>query len=223
MPTSRGQARQEQQAQPPAFGALLKRLRLGAGLTQEDLANRVGYSVAYVSMLERGQRLPLPITAQLLADALALSPANRALLLTEARPQQGPLQFPEPAHHGQPGQTPIIGRTRELAALEHHLVAGGDGPPVLVFAGEPGIGKSRLLREAARLGERGGWRVLRAPALSLWRGPPPLRPCRAATGYGRSPRGRHAARHGPGHIPASRRAQRRRVDADRVEGRVYWR
>jgi len=161
MPISRGQTRQEQQAQRPAFGALLKRLRLGAGLTQEDLANRVGYSVAYVSMLERGQRLPLPITAQLLADALALSPANRALLLTEARPQQGPLLFPAPAHHGQPGQTPIIGRTRELTALEHHLAAGGDGPPVLVFAGEPGIGKSRLLREADRLGERGGWRVLR--------------------------------------------------------------
>lgn len=158
MPTSRGQARQEQQAQRPAFGALLKRLRLGAGLTQEDLANRVGYSVAYVSMLERGQRLPLPITAQLLTDALALPPANRALLLAAARPQQGLSLFPAP---GQPDQTPIVGRTRELTALEHHLVAGGDGPPVLVFAGEPGIGKSRLLREADRLGERCDWRVLR--------------------------------------------------------------
>jgi len=169
-------------AQRPAFSVLLKRLRLAAGLTQEALANRAGYSVAYVSMLERGQRLPLPATAQLLADALALPPANRTLLLAAARQQQGPSLSPaldQPGQLGQPGQTPIVGRTRELTALEHHLVDGGDGPSVLVFAGEPGIGKSRLLREAVRLGERCDWRVLHGGCQRRG-GPEPYAPLLAA-------------------------------------------
>ena len=36
-----------------------------------------------------------------------------------------------------------MGRAHKLALLERHL--SGDGPPVLLLAGEPGIGKSRLL------------------------------------------------------------------------------
>jgi tetratricopeptide (TPR) repeat protein len=39
-----------------------------------------------------------------------------------------------------------VGRTRELALLERHL--GGEGPPLLLLAGEPGIGKTRLLQAA---------------------------------------------------------------------------
>lgn len=40
------------------FGGLLKRFRRAAGLTQEELAARAGYSAVYVSMLERGRRPP---------------------------------------------------------------------------------------------------------------------------------------------------------------------
>ena len=43
----------------------------------------------------------------------------------------------------------MIGRERELAALERHLDALRGGPGVLAVAGEPGIGKTRLLDELA--------------------------------------------------------------------------
>jgi len=142
---------------PAVFGALLKRFRRAAGLTQEALAARAGYSAVYVSMLERGQRLPLPATVQLLTTALDLSAHDRALLLTAARGQS------DPSNHTpgwSPSPQPLIGRERELVAIEAHLV--GAGPPVLALAGEPGIGKTRLLQEAAGQGAAYRWRVLRA-------------------------------------------------------------
>ena len=43
-------------AQEGSFGARLRRLREAAGLTQEELASRVGLSSDAVSRLERGQR-----------------------------------------------------------------------------------------------------------------------------------------------------------------------
>src|SRR5206468_2554506 len=50
------------------------------------------------------------------------------------------------------------GRTRELALLERHLA--GEGPPVLLLAGEPGIGKTRLLQVVIQQAEGRGWAVL---------------------------------------------------------------
>ena len=40
-------------SQTTTFGALLKRYRRAAGLSQEGLAERVGYSVGHLSRLER--------------------------------------------------------------------------------------------------------------------------------------------------------------------------
>jgi predicted ATPase/transcriptional regulator with XRE-family HTH domain len=68
------------------FGSLLKRMRRAAHLTQEELAQRLGFSVVYVSMLERGARHPRPTTVALLTDALSLAPTERAIL--EAAAQQ---------------------------------------------------------------------------------------------------------------------------------------
>jgi DNA-binding XRE family transcriptional regulator len=39
-----------------AFGDLLRRFRDGAGLTQEELAERAGLSSMAISLLERGER-----------------------------------------------------------------------------------------------------------------------------------------------------------------------
>jgi len=62
------------------FGALLKRERRRAGLTQAQLIERAGYSVSYISMLERSVRLPLAATVDLLAEALQLEEPERVAL-----------------------------------------------------------------------------------------------------------------------------------------------
>jgi DNA-binding CsgD family transcriptional regulator len=55
---------------------------------------------------------------------------------------------------------PIIGRAEELAAAERFLDALDDGSAVLVFEGEPGIGKTTLLRAGVETARRRGVRVL---------------------------------------------------------------
>ena len=68
-----------------AFGTLLKRYRRAARMTQAQLAERAGFSVTYISKLECGARAPQPATVALLADALALTPSERATLETALR------------------------------------------------------------------------------------------------------------------------------------------
>jgi transcriptional regulator with XRE-family HTH domain len=69
----------------PAFGQLHKRLRLAAGLSQEELAGQAGVSPRGVSGLERGARTtPRPATVRLLADALGLTGDERAAFLAAA-------------------------------------------------------------------------------------------------------------------------------------------
>src|SRR5438132_4983201 len=68
------------------FGDLLRRSRLAAGLTQEELAAEAGLSVRGLSDLERGARLaPRRETIQLLCEALHLSAAERTELEAAAR------------------------------------------------------------------------------------------------------------------------------------------
>ena len=68
---------------PPA---LLKRYRLAAGLTQEELAERARLSVRGISNLERSvRRLPQHATVALLAEALHLTGADRAAFEAAAR------------------------------------------------------------------------------------------------------------------------------------------
>ncbi len=63
---------------------------------------------------------------------------------------------------GWPGQrTAFVGRQGELATLLQHLAAAGRGEGHLVLlAGEPGIGKTRLLHELAQRARAAGWQVL---------------------------------------------------------------
>jgi len=68
-------------AEPRSFGELLRRFRIEAGLTQEDLAERAGLSARGVQDLERGlRRSPYPATTRRLAEALELRDTERALL-----------------------------------------------------------------------------------------------------------------------------------------------
>jgi len=54
-------------------GRNLARLRDQKGLTQEQLADRSGFSQQYISGLERGRRNPTVVTLYELAQALGVS------------------------------------------------------------------------------------------------------------------------------------------------------
>ena len=176
-----------------AFAALLRHFRLAAGLTQEELAERAHLSVRGVNDLERGaRRAPRKDTVQLLAEALALSAAERAAFEAAARagqPEatQGARIAPPPASERR--EFPLVGRTRELALLEGYLA--GQDPPVLLLAGEPGIGKTRLLQAATQRALRQGWRVL-AGRLPAARRPGALRPLLQALQRTSGARGRRS-------------------------------
>ena len=74
------------------FGALLRRYRLAAGLTQEALAERAGVSLDGISALERGyRRSPHRDTLALLAGALRTQ--RRASATRLRHPPRGP-RFP---------------------------------------------------------------------------------------------------------------------------------
>ena len=81
-------------AEGDELGAIIRRMRLARGLSQQQLAERSGLSVRAVSDLERGQRSrPRPETVRMLADALQLAPDDRQNLLAAAMPE---LQKPQP-------------------------------------------------------------------------------------------------------------------------------
>jgi tetratricopeptide (TPR) repeat protein/DNA-binding XRE family transcriptional regulator len=144
-----------------AFGTLLRRYRIAAGLTQEELAERAGISRRSLGDMERGVvHTPRKDTVTLLTAALALSPQERAALAEAAR-RLGTLVVPVPSPVV-PSTPPFVGRARELALLERHLGASraGSAPPLLLLAGEPGIGKTRLLHAAAPRAVAQGWCVL---------------------------------------------------------------
>jgi transcriptional regulator with XRE-family HTH domain/tetratricopeptide (TPR) repeat protein len=152
-----------EQATAPRFGELLRRYRRAAGLTQEALAERAGLSALTISALERGvKHTPRNATVSLLAEALALTTRDRAAFEAAGR-RGGTFVPPTPLPGGAP-TVPLVGRERELALLERHLTPSPAGlpspPPALFLAGEPGIGKSRLLQETASQATGAGWTVL---------------------------------------------------------------
>jgi transcriptional regulator with XRE-family HTH domain len=58
------------------FGIVLRRLRVDAGLSQEDLAERAGIHPNYVILLERGTSSPSLSAITLLARALGQRPSE---------------------------------------------------------------------------------------------------------------------------------------------------
>ena len=56
------------------FAANVRKLRSKKKLSQKALADKIGISVSYVSMLERGQRSPPLETIEKMAKALGVSP-----------------------------------------------------------------------------------------------------------------------------------------------------
>jgi predicted ATPase/DNA-binding CsgD family transcriptional regulator len=72
---------------------------------------------------------------------------------------------------------PLVGRATELATLdEASRAAADDSPAVVIIAGEAGIGKSRLIAEAANRANSDGWQVLSGGCLDLAEGSVPYLP-----------------------------------------------
>ncbi|MBV9355561.1 MAG: XRE family transcriptional regulator [Chloroflexi bacterium] len=139
-----------------AVGALLKRFRLRAGLSQEALADRAGLSPAAIGALEQGsRRRPRPYTLSALAVALTLSEAELEALQQAAERARHPTTSSEPApttvHHLPNPPTALIGREAEVQTVVDLLT--GSSPPVrlLTLLGPGGVGKSRLAIEIARV------------------------------------------------------------------------
>jgi predicted ATPase/transcriptional regulator with XRE-family HTH domain len=131
----------------PAFGDLLRRARLTAGLTQEALAERAGISARAISDLERdGSRLPRKDTLDLLVEALELPPGERARWLALRRPAAERAQSvsqPRTALQALPiPPTDLLGREAELEAIISLLRR--PGVRLVTLTGLGGIGKTRL-------------------------------------------------------------------------------
>lgn len=60
-----------------SFGEQLREIRLRKDLSLKDLAERIGYSQPYISMLENGKKgIPKPETLQKIADGLDVDPVR---------------------------------------------------------------------------------------------------------------------------------------------------
>ncbi|GAC1650071.1 MAG: hypothetical protein NVS9B15_09490 [Acidobacteriaceae bacterium] len=126
----------------PSFGFLLKRFRRRAHLTQQELAERAGYSVHYVSMLERGTRIPQPLTIDVLADALPLNDAERVSLHATCN-----LSASLPTRDIPVARTPLLGREVEVEWITAMLRR--PGTRLITVTGPGGVGKTCLAQHVS--------------------------------------------------------------------------
>ena len=159
-----------------SFGYWLRRRRKALDLTQEALARRVSCSDFTIRKIEADERRLSRHLADRLAAALAIPEQERRAFLDTARAVQAagrlplaaaplgvaassvaPQSAPDPAIRSANETAPFVGRGVEfglLIGLVARLTTGA-GQAVLI-EGEPGIGKSRLMREVARYAEAQG-------------------------------------------------------------------
>jgi len=143
---------------------LLRTLRVGAGLTQEELAEAAQLSYRSISDLERGINLsPRKETMRLLADALHLVGAEREVFEAAARghvrqrnkPASGAVGGLATATRTLPRDiTSFTGRQSELGRLigaASQIVEAGGTVSIYAVGGMAGIGKTTFAVHAAHL------------------------------------------------------------------------
>jgi predicted ATPase/transcriptional regulator with XRE-family HTH domain len=148
------------------FATLLRRFRLGEGLTQNALAERASLGVRTIQDLERGTHSPLSQSLKQLVRALALTGERRSEFEAAARPTPRqprvialPRRFhpvatetpssPAPRHNLPAPLTSFVGRVAEIAEIEARLREGSNPPRLLTLIGFGGSGKTRLALRVA--------------------------------------------------------------------------
>ena len=152
------------------FGALLRRHRLAASLTQEALAERAAVSATAIAALERGRRrAPRLSTLRQIARALGLSAdelAELARAASDPATAASPTVAPSARAEGRTGadtaassvprrrwRTTFAGRRTELDDLER---AWDSRQRLVLVGGAAGIGKTRLVTEFAERRRQAG-------------------------------------------------------------------
>jgi predicted ATPase/transcriptional regulator with XRE-family HTH domain len=157
-----------------SLGPVLRRLRLEAGMSQEELAELAHLSVESISALERGRRrAPYRETLRLIGDALRLSDAQRRELESVAK--RRPINTASVVRYDSAEPAPdtrrlsgsgaiannvlpsrlssFVGRETEIADITSLIAA----HRLVTVTGSGGVGKTRTsLEVAANL--TGGWR-----------------------------------------------------------------
>ncbi|MBM7773271.1 transcriptional regulator with XRE-family HTH domain/tetratricopeptide (TPR) repeat protein [Actinokineospora baliensis] len=154
-----------QDPHPEDLGALVRKRRERARLTQEELAEQAGISVRAISDIERGvAKSPQRRTIAALAGPLQLSEVELGGLLATAKAARPRAELAAPATATASVFSPAVvgvlppevadltGRAAELAGvreLAEVAAAGGRAGEVLVLSGPPGTGKTAMATNAA--------------------------------------------------------------------------
>jgi predicted ATPase/DNA-binding XRE family transcriptional regulator len=153
-----------------SFGALLRRFRIAAGLSQEALAEQARIDPESLNAIERDDATPpAGAVVEALAAALALSPERRGKFDAAAAAAGMPPAAPAAADSAgkltnvPDGLPSFVGRDAELGELAAALSTSR----LVTIAGAGGVGKSRLAQQAALDGlagyRDGAWVVELAP------------------------------------------------------------
>ncbi len=139
----------------PGIAQIIRTLRLRAGLSQEELAERSGLSTRAISDMERGLRKhPRPETLRMLADGLQLDESERLRFFAVVHPEIERVAEPRavsPVTAVAPRAIPLlpippdelIGREADILALDTLLAAHGR-VRLITLTGPGGVGKTRL-------------------------------------------------------------------------------
>jgi transcriptional regulator with XRE-family HTH domain len=71
------------------LGRSIKLCRTNRGMSQEELAKKVGLSISYISLIEQGKRDPPMSTVEEMADALGVPVSLLTFLAAEAGDLKG--------------------------------------------------------------------------------------------------------------------------------------
>ncbi len=141
-----------------SFGYLVRRRRKALDLTQEELANQIGCSLAMIRKIESDERRPSKQVADLLAQTLGVHEQEKLSFIHAARAERSVMNLAPPvsqelSHTANISSLPkpatsFIGRELELYQLTQLLL--GQDSRLITLVGPSGIGKTRLAIEAGQ-------------------------------------------------------------------------